>query len=150
MTNQSNDDLSNLYERCRDVMVSYASKYQWLDIESLVNDSFLAAHQKGVSSEPFVWGIFKNKLKTAVRSDVRNKSKLNRFKNHCEIHSQNSGDIEHDFSHIELTKRESDLLDLLVNGLSSKQISVRMSLPVGTVYTRINRLRNKIKGQLNG
>lgn len=144
------NDLTQTYLSERENMIQHGSKYGWIDVESIVQDSFLTAVEKKKDSPSYVWGIFKNKLKTAVRSDVRNKSKLNRFKNHCEIHSQNSGDIEHDFSHIELTKRESDLLGLLVNGLSSKQISVRMSLPVGTVYTRINRLRNKIKGQLNG
>lgn len=144
------NDLTQTYLSERENMIRHGSKYSWLDVESIVQDSFLTAVEKNKDNPTYVWGIFKNKLKTAVRSDVRNKSKLNRFKNNCEIHSQNSGDIEHDFSSIELTKRESDLLGLLVNGLSSKQISERMTLSIGAVYTRINRLRNKIKGQLNG
>jgi DNA-directed RNA polymerase specialized sigma24 family protein len=150
MTNQSNDDLSNLYERCRDVMVSYASKYHWLDIESLVNDSFLAAHQKGVSSEPFVWGIFKHKLKSAFRSDVRNKSKLDRFKTHCEIHSQNSGEIEHDFSKLKMNDQEKHLLSLLINQTNRDDIADILNIKRNAVDVRVHRLRRKLKDQLNG
>ena len=152
--------LGALYDRYAVSLTRYAARIDRADAEDVVQTVFLRVMRladrfqpTAATARPWLFAITARVLQERARSLARRGRAMFRLREQGGPRSLSSSSVQRDLERCiaRLSRAKSTVLVLYeVEGFSCEEIAVMLSIPVGTVWTRLHHARQELRAHYRG